>query len=507
VHPSARIRIHREGSGQHLIFENMGIDTSYDVVVVGSGPNGLAAAIVAARCGLSTLVLEAADSAGGGMRSAELTLPGFLHDVCSAVHPMAKASLLFRQLPLEQFGLDWITPPVAAVHPLDTEDAALLLNDPEETARRLAEDGEAYLRSIGRVATDWAKLEKAMLGPRRALDHPIALAHFGAQALWPADSFARQRFSSAKARALFAGLAAHSILPFSKLGSSAIGLVLGAIAHVYGWPVPRGGSQSIADALSKYLGSLGGQIVTGFKVESQRQLPRARIFLLDTSPRAMLNIFHDAFAPSYRRALERFAYGPAVFKVDWALNQPIPWRTRECLASATVHVGGGLEEIARSEEAAWSGKVAEKPFVIVTQPSLFDDSRAPGGKHTAWGYCHVPNGCAVDMTQPIESQIERFAPGFREVILHRAIRTPSKLSEENPNLVGGDIAGGSNELFNLLRRPTWRTYATPEESIFLCSASTPPGGGVHGLCGYNAATLAIRKGFGEATLKRSGLSS
>jgi phytoene dehydrogenase-like protein len=481
------------------------MNRSYDVVVIGSGPNGLAAAIVAARCGLSTVVLEASETCGGGARSAELTMPGFLNDVCSAVHPMALASGFFRSLPLRAFGLEWITPPTAAAHPLDSGEAALLTNDVEETARLLGVDRTRYFRTIGAIARNWPKIETDVLSPLKMPSHPFAFASFALLALLPANIFAKSAFSSVKARALFAGNAAHSIRALSSPGSAAIGLVLSAVAHVYGWPIPEGGSQAIANALLRYFESLGGETVLGFKVESWRELPRSRIVLFDTSPRTLARILAHRLSKSYVRALEGYPYGPGVFKVDWALNAPIPWKARECLTSATVHVGGTLDEIADSERAPWINKWAEKPFVLVTQPSLFDPTRAPYKKHTAWGYCHVPNGCDVCMTARIEAQIERFAPGFRDVILCRAARGPSQLQSENPNLVGGDVGGGSNDLVNLFFRPTWRTYSTPVRGAYLCSAATPPGGGVHGMCGYNAAVRAIRQHFGEAVLAASRL--
>ena len=478
---------------------------SYDVVVIGSGPNGLAAAIVAARCGLSTIVLEASKTFGGGTRSAELTLPGFVNDVCSAVHPMALASGFFRKLPLGEFGLEWITPPTAAAHPLDSGEAVLLTNDVAETAALLGVDRSRYLHTVGAVARNWAEIENNVLGPLKMPEHPVAFILFGLLALLPANTFAKASFSSIRARALFAGIAAHSIRALTSPGSAAIGLVLSAVAHAYGWPIPKGGSQAIASALLRYFESLGGEIITEFKVEKWGELPASRVVLFDTAPRTMARISADHLPQSYVRALERYPYGPGIFKVDWALNAPIPWKARECLNSATVHVGGTLEEIAESERAPWNNKCAENPFVLVTQPSLFDSTRAPEEKHTAWGYCHVPNGCAVDMTQRIEDQIARFAPGFRDVILRRAARSPAVLESENANLVGGDVGGGSNELVNLFFRPTWRTYSTPAPDVYLCSASTPPGGGVHGMCGYHAAIRAIRQHFGKSVLAVSGL--
>ncbi len=469
---------------------------TFDVVVVGAGPNGLSAAIVAARHGLSTLVIEAADTVGGGTRSAELTLPDFVHDVCSAVHPMAQASPFFKSLPLAAHGLTWVTPPIACAHPLDSGDVALLTNSHEETARLLGTDEEAYQSSIGAIAREWQTIETDALSPIGIPSHPLQFTKFGIRALMPATTFARRQFSTEKAQALFAGNAAHSILPLERVGSSAIGLVLAAVAGIYGWPIPRGGSQAIANALASYLTSLGGVIRTGQRIESIDELPHSKIVLADTSPRALARMASGRMSAGSRNALERFRYGPGVFKVDWALSGPIPWKATDCLRAATVHVGGTLAEIAQGERQPWEGRSAERPFVLVTQPSLFDDSRAPAGQHTAWGYCHVPNGSAEDMTARIEAQMERFAPGFRDTVIARASRSPATLEQENANLVGGDISGGANDLVQLFLRPTRRMYRTGAKGIYLCSASTPPGGGVHGMCGYHAATRAIRDEFG-----------
>ena len=464
----------------------------HDVVVIGSGPNGLAAAIVAAQRGLSTVLYEAADTIGGGMRSAELTRPGFTHDVCSSVHPMGVASPFFRSLPLARHGLEWITPPAAAAHPFDDGTAAIQWNDAERTAESLGADRASWLGTIGAVARDWANLEDDLLAPIGFPKHPFSYARFGVPALLPARGYARFSFSREPARALFAGSAAHSLLPLTSLGSAAFGLVLAGAAHVRGWPIARGGSQAIADALAAHFLSLGGEIVTGVAIESRDQLPAAAHVLFDTSPRAMARIMGDRLPASYRAKLDRHRYGPGLFKIDWALSAPIPWKAKECLQAATVHCGGTLDELTASEAAPSRGECAERPFVLVTQPSLFDASRAPAGKHTAWGYCHVPNGSTVDMTARIEAQIERFAPGFRDVIIERAARSPATLEAGNANYVGGDIAGGTNDLLSLVFRPTWRTYSTPVPGVHLCSASTPPGGGVHGMCGYHAALRALR---------------
>ena len=428
-----------------------------DVAVIGSGPNGLAAAIVAAQRGLSTVVFEANGTIGGGARSAELTLPGFVHDVCSAVHPMGGVSPFFRSLPLAQHGAD----------------------------------RASYRRTVGALARDWPNLEADVLAPIGIPKHPLSYARFGIQALFPAGSYARLAFSTEPARALFAGAAAHAIVPFTYAGSAAIALVLSAVGHANGWPLPRGGSQAITNALAGYFRSLGGEIVTDSPIARYDQLPKAEHLLFDTTPGAMARIMGERLPAHFSRTLNRVPHGPGIFKIDWALSAPIPWKARECLEAATVHVGGTLDEIAASEAAPWRGECAERPFVLVTQPSLFDPSRAPAGKHTAWGYCHVPSGSTVDMTARIEAQVERFAPGFRDVVLARAVRTPAILEADNANLVGGDIGGGSNELMRLLFRPTWRNYGTPVRGVYLCSASTPPGGGVHGMCGYHAATRAL----------------
>lgn len=464
---------------------------AWDVVVVGSGPNGLAAAIAAAQRGRSTLLVEAAPTIGGGLRSGELTQPGFVHDLCASVHPMGVASPFFRSLPLAEHGLEWITPPASAAHPLDDGSAAMLWNDLERTADGLGTDGRRYRRIFGRLARDWPRLEPDVLAPIGIPRHPISWARFGIPALLPAATWTRLALRTSRARALFAGCAGHSIVPFDYLASAAVGLVLTTVAHVRGWPVARGGSQTIADALAAHFRSLGGTIQTDTLIERAEQLPVAGHTLFDTSPRAMARIMGARLPAGFRRRLERFPHGPGAFKVDWALSAPIPWRDPACLEAATVHVGGSLEEIAVAEAAPWRGEVAERPFVLLTQPSLFDTSRAPAGHHTAWGYCHVPPGSAEDMTARIEAQVERFAPGFRDVIVARAVRGPSTLEAGNPNYVGGDIGGGANTLQHLVLRPTWRRYATPDPSVFLCSAATPPGGGVHGMCGVHAAERAL----------------
>jgi phytoene dehydrogenase-like protein len=469
---------------------------TYDAVVIGSGPNGLAAAITLAREGLSVVVFEANETIGGGARTAELTLPGFLHDSCSAIHPMGVASPLFAELPLAQHGLEWIQPPAPVAHPLDDGTAVMLERSVAKTAEGLGPDGPAWSRLFSPLVAEWDNLKGELLGPLRFPKHPLAMARFGMQGLRPAASLARSRFRGERARALFAGLAAHAILPLEWMPTASVGLVFGLTAHAVGWPLPRGGSRMISDALAGYLRSLGGEIVAGSPVESLAQLPPSRAVLCDIGPRQLVKIAGPRLSESYRRKLLGYRYGPAAFKLDWALAGPIPWRAPECARAATVHLGGGFEEVLASERAPWQGIVSDRPFVLVTQPSLFDDSRAPGGKHTAWAYCHVPTGWNADVSPRIERQIERFAPGFGSLVLARSVMTPAELERYNANLVGGDIAGGAMTLGQLFARPTLRMYATPARGVYLCSASTPPGGGVHGMCGYFAARAALKDCFG-----------
>jgi phytoene dehydrogenase-like protein len=468
--------------------------TDYDAIVVGAGPNGLAAAITLARAGRSVLVLEANETVGGGARSAALTLPGFVHDICSAIHPLGVGSPFFRSLPLHEHGLEWIHPPAPMVHPFDDGTAATLERSVAATGATLGCDAEAYWRLMAPIARNWEKIASTTHGPLRLPRHLLALARFGLRAIWPARGLAEIWFRGDRARGFFGGMAAHSILPLERAPSAAAGLVLAALGHVYGWPLPRGGSQKIADALALYLRALGGEIVTGFRVETLAQLPAARAILFDVTPRQLLRIAGDRLPSGYRRALGRYRYGPGVFKLDWALDGPIPWRAPECFRAATVHVGGTLAEIAESERAAWQGRHAERPFVLLAQQSLFDDSRAPAGQHTAWAYCHVPNGSTCEMADRIEAQIERFAPGFRDRILARSVLGPAAMEAHNANYIGGDINGGVQDFFQLYTRPTWSLtpYRTPSKGIYICSSSTPPGGGVHGLCGYFAAQAALR---------------
>jgi phytoene dehydrogenase-like protein len=471
-----------------------------DAVVVGAGPNGLAAAIALARAGISVRVLEAADTVGGGARSGELTLPGFVHDVCSAIHPLGVASPFFRTLPLAEHGVEWIEPPAALAHPFDDGSTALLERSPEVVVRGLGEDEARWRRLFAPLVRAADPLLEDVLAPVHVPAHPIALARFGVRAAPPATTLARLSFRGQKARGLFAGLAAHSMLRLDRPPSAAFGLMLGLLGHSVGWPFPRGGSQRLSDALASYLRALGGEIETGRRVESLAELGDTRAVLLDVTPRGLLALAGDRLPDRYRRGLERYRYGPGVFKLDWALDGPIPWRAEECARAATVHLGGTLAEIAASEAAPGQGEVVERPYVLLAQQSLFDPTRAPAGRHTAWAYCHVPNGSTVDMTERIEAQVERFAPGFRGRILARSALGPAEIERYNANYVGGDINAGAATLSQLFTRPVARVspYTTPLRGVFLCSASTPPGGGVHGMCGFHAAQAALRQLSGDS---------
>ena len=466
-------------------------------VVVGSGPNGLAAAITLARAGLDVEVHEAEATVGGGSRTAELTLPGFRHDVCSAIHPLGQASPMFRGIEL---AVDFIHPAAPAAHPLDDGTAVLLERDLDATAEGLGRDGAAYRRLVEPLVREWEHVEGVLLGPlpldpRRALALARALRGRAfpslAAALGSARGVAEKTFETERARAFLAGHAAHSMLPLERRPSAGFGLALLVLGHVAGWGLPRGGSQTIADALVAKLRELGGRIHTSSPVD---ELPRADVVLCDTSPRELARIAGGRLPDRYRRALGRYRLGPGAFKLDWALDGPVPWRAAECARTATVHLGGTLDEISASERDAWEGRHSERPFVLFAQQSLFDGSRAPAGKHTGWAYCHVPNGSGVDMTERIEAQVERFAPGFRDLILARHATGPAEMEAGNRNLLGGDLNGGAMDLGQLLFRPVRKRvpYRTPLEGVYICSASTPPGGGVHGMCGYSAALVALR---------------
>jgi phytoene dehydrogenase-like protein len=467
---------------------------TYDAVVVGAGPNGLAAAVELARNGNRVAVLEGKSTIGGGARSAEITLPGFVHDLGSAIHPLGYASPFFRSLPLEEHGLEWVHPDVPLAHPFDGGEAAVLERSIEATAAGLGHDAAAYRRLMGPGSADAARIAGFFVGKPSLIRHPLALATSGIRALGDAEGLAKSTFEGEKARGLFAGNAAHSFLPLGQPPSALFGLLLGTLGHAFGWPFPRGGSQSLANALASYLESMGGEIFTNAPVSTVDDVPRTRAVLFDVTPRQLHEIAGEHFTEDYNKALKRYRYGPGVFKVDFALDGPIPWEAEECLRAGTVHLGGTLEEVAAGEATVARGEHPERPFILLAQQSLFDDTRAPEGKHTVWAYCHVPNGSTFDMTERIEAQIERFAPGFRDRILARRTAGTAELERWNPNLVGGDINGGYMDLRQLFTRPMPRPnpYSTPAPGLYICSSSTPPGGGVHGMSGYLAARVALR---------------
>jgi len=462
-----------------------------DAIVIGSGPKGLAAAVTLAQAGWRVTVFEAERTIGGGARSAELTLPGFNHDICSAVHATAVASPFLRTLPLQKYGLEFIEPKAQLAHPFDDGTAAVVERSVEQTAAGLGGDSRAYARLFGGLVRSWPRLERAALGPVTWPRHPISLAAFGLSALRPAEQLARSLFVEERTRALFGAISAHGMVPLDRTLTAGFGLVLGAMAHLVGWVIPRGGAQKLTDALVAHLATLGGEVIANHRITSLDQLPPARAVLCDLSPRPFLRVAGRRLPAAYRRSLERYRYGMGVFKVDWALDGPIPWRAAECARAGTVHVCGTLDELVRSEQEAWTGVVPQRPFVLLVQPTLFDSSRAPAGKHTAWAYCHVPSGSAADMLPRIEAQIERFAPGFRDRVLARSVMTPADIEAHNANLVAGDIGSGVADLRQFFTRPTWRTYSTPVRGLYICSAATPPGVGVHGMCGYYAAQRAM----------------
>jgi phytoene dehydrogenase-like protein len=472
----------------------------HDAIVVGSGPNGLAAAITLARAGRSVLVVEGRDTIGGGLRTEELTLPGYRHDTCAAIHPLGVASPFMRSVPLAERGVEWIHPEAPLAHPLDDGTAVVLERSLDETAAGLGEDGEAWRRLLAPFVRDADAVIDGILTPPLPPRHAIALARFGPRALRSAEGLARSAFVGERARALFAGNAAHAMLPLDAAASASFGLVLALLGHAVGWPMARGGSQTIAAALASILRSLGGEIETGRPVESLDELvaqSHKPLVLLDVTPRQLIALAGSRLDGRYRRALERYRYGPGVVKVDYALAGPVPWRAPECTRAATVHLGGTLDEIAAAEKDVTRDGHPARPYVLVVQQSLFDATRAPDGRHTLWAYTHVPNGSnRTEVTVgAVEGQLERFAPGFRDLVLERSVLGTAELESRNPNYVGGDINGGSAELRQLFARPVARPvpYRTPLDGVYLCSSSTPPGGGVHGMCGWNAARAALRR--------------
>ena len=470
----------------------------YDAVVIGSGPNGLSAAICLAQQGLSVLVVEGGETVGGGARTAELTLPGFWHDICSTIHPLASGSPFFRTLPFKDYGLELIEPPASVAHPLDDGTAILLKRSFIETGEYLGVDKENYERILRPFVDGWSDLAPEILGPLSLLPkHPFLMAEFGWRSLRSTINFVETYFEGPRASAVFSGCAAHSMIPLEDVPSAAFGLVLAILAHSDGWVIPRGGSQSISNALADYLVSLGGKIELNRWVENVDDLPPSKVVMFDLTPRQIVKIAGHRLPEGYREKLEAFEYGSAAFKLDYALSEPIPWRAKDCLQAGTVHLAGMVEEIAESERAHYNGKVPEKPFVLWVQTSLFDPTRAPEGKQTGWAYCHVPNGCDLDMTETIERQIERFAPGFRDCILERQVMSPADLEQHNPNNVGGDIGGGANTLGQTFTRPitSLHPYTMPVPGYYICSSSTPPGGGVHGMCGFHAARAALANEF------------
>lgn len=467
---------------------------AYDIVVIGSGPNGLAAAVGLAGAGLSTLVIEAADTPGGGTRTSEQTLPGFRHDVCSAVHPFAVASPWFRELGLDR-ELTWIQPPAAVAHIIGDDHVVTLERSIDDTAAQLCHDAQAYRDLVTPFVERFDELVAMTLAPLQIPSSPLLLARFGLLALRSMKRLAKMRFRDAEAPALLGGIAAHSMVPLDSLASSAVGLMLGLAGHAVGWPIVRGGSRAISDALLARFFRAGGELVLGMPIESIAQLPRARAYVFDVTPRQLLAIAGDRLPAAYRARLSRFRYGPGVFKVDWALSGPVPWRDPRCARSATVHLSGTLDHIARGEQMVHDGAISEQPFTLFVQPSLFDPTRAPPGMHVGWAYCHVPNGAAIDAHAAIEDHIELFAPGFKDLIVARSTMNPVEVQAYNANYIGGDIGGGAGDLRQLFTRPMAKLdpYATGAPDIFLCSSSTPPGMGVHGMCGYYAARSVLSR--------------
>jgi phytoene dehydrogenase-like protein len=469
-------------------------DTSNEnAIVVGSGPNGLAAAITLAEAGIPVTVYERNKIIGGGCRSIELIKPGYIHDINSAIHPMAMISPFFRRIPLEDYGLSWLIPQVAMAHPFDDGTAVLLTNSINDTAATLDKvDNKAYSSLMNPLVNRWQDLtEEIMFFPNLFTRHPFTMLRFGTRAIHSVAGLARSYFKGNRARAVFAGMGAHSVMRLESTGSAAVGLVLAAIAHVAGWPIAIGGARSITDAMAKYLTGINGKIVTDNDIESIENLPPHKLLLLDITPGQFLKMAEKQLPERDKKRLGRYKYGPGVFKIDWLLDGEIPWKAPECLMAGTVHIGGSLEEIIDAERAVFQGQHPEKPFIMLAQPSLFDKTRANGTEHIVWGYCHVPNGSSFDMTERIEGQIERFAPGFKDRITARSVMYPMDVEKDNPNCVGGDVAGGMQSFRRMILPAV--SYNTPLKNVYLCSSSTPPGPGVHGMCGYRAAKLALNR--------------
>jgi len=468
----------------------------YDAVVVGAGPNGLAAAIVMQQAGLQVLLVEGKDTVGGGLRSEEPLLPGCVHDICSAIHPMALQSPFFSSLPLAEHGLRYVQPPVLAAHPLEGREAIGLYTSLSDTANQLGIDKQRYMHLFKPLIEMWPDIVGDVLAPLHFPQEPIKMLHFGMKALRSADSFAGT-FKSEALKALWGGMAAHGMLPLTAVTTAAIALVLSTAGHTKGWPIAIGGSQHIANALASYFKSLGGDVVTGYYVDALEKLPNAKAFLFDVGPKQLLQIVGDKFSASYRKQLQKYRYGMGVFKMDWVLDGPVPFQSAVCRQAGTVHIGNTYREIATAERLVWQGKHPEKPFVLLAQQSLFDSSRTQSGKQVVWAYCHVPNNSTVDMSQAIERQIERFAPGFRDRIVAKRTMNAQAYELYNPNYVGGDINGGVMDIRQLFARPTLQRspYRTSATGIYICSSSTPPGGGVHGMCGYHAAKVALKDVF------------
>jgi phytoene dehydrogenase-like protein len=477
--------------------KNYQVETKYDAVVVGSGPNGFAAAITLQREGLSVLLVEEKNEVGGGVRSAELTLPGFIHDVCSAVYPLGEDSPVFKSFQLEKYGLEYLQPEYAMAHPFDDGSAVAIHSSVDETSAQLGKDETSYQEIFTPLVQNWPSIRSAFVGPLHLSTYTNAKAKFAGYAITSAKFFAEHQFDTMSARSLFAGMAAHSMLPLNQLTTSSIAIVLNTVAHINNWPLPGGGAQQITNALAACFKHYGGEIQTGNKIISLQQLPSSKIVLLDTTPTQLLAIAGDQFSDLYKWQLKNYKYGPGIFKIDWALSEPVPFLNEKCKKAATIHLGGNFDEIYESENLISKNRISEKPFVLFVQPGVVDASRAPEGKHTAWAYCHVANGSTIDMTEAIEKQVERFAPGFRDCILSRHVMNTRDINAYNSNYVGGDINGGAASVGQLFTRPTLRLspYRTSAKGVYVCSSSTPPGGGVHGICGYYAARRALKDMF------------